>query len=203
MKPDLDSLLEKTEKSFFPLLLQDFKALAFVAAHAAQIERLATLSFQDMDAGVAHHFGAMRTFESDFSVRMAGTMEFAVFLNGLGRWCLAVDFRNGDFGVNGFHIQFHFTETQLLARTQPGFLHRFAVEKRAVGGIAITKINPVMGQGQFAVQRRDGVMVQVLFTVGVAAHVVDPHLQFKSLDAESCGLDKQSGHKTSELSALV
>jgi hypothetical protein len=51
-------------------------------------------------------------------------------------------------------------------------------------------------------QRRDGVMVQVLLAVGVAPHVIDAHVQFQCLGSQSVGSDQQSRHTKYLLSKL-
>ena len=81
------------------------------------------------------------------------------FLNHFGRRYFRLDFRNGDDGVGGFNEQFDVAQFHCLAGPEPGFLDGFAVEKRAVGGIAVAQIDAVVGERHLAMQRRNGVMI--------------------------------------------
>lgn len=187
---ELDGILKEPKEALLLFLLDDFNALAFVAAHAAKIQRLAALALHHMDTGVAHHLRAMRAFESNLAVGMAGAKEVAIVLDGFGfRQHFLLELGDGDGGVHGFHVHFHVAEAQFLAGPKPGFLDGVAIDKGAVGGVAVAQINTVMRQRQFAMQCRDGVMVQALFAVGVPSHMVHPHAQFKCLNTKPFSSD--------------
>jgi len=149
---ELDRVLQETEEAFLLFLLDDFYALAFVAAHAAEVKRLAALALHHMHTGVAHDLGAMRALEGNLPVRMAAAIQLAVFLDGLGQRRLLLDLRDGYGGVDGLNQQLHVADPHGLAWPEPGFLDGFAIEKSAVGGIAIAQINAVMRQRQLTVQ---------------------------------------------------
>ena len=114
--------------------------LALVAAQRAEEQRLAALDAHDVDATVAHHLAAMGAFVGGRAPADGAGRDItpsASTTGGFGR--ARSNLRNRDVGVGGFDEQFHVAQMHRLAGQQPRFLDGFAVDKRAVGGVAIAE----------------------------------------------------------------
>ena len=67
-----------------------------------------------------------------------------------------------------------------LAGIQPRFHDGFAVDKRAVGGVAIVEIDAVIRQRHFAMQRRNRGVINAKLAVRIAANAIDAETQLQS-----------------------
>ena len=107
---------------------------------------------------------------------------------------VALKLGDGDVDLGGFDKQLHVAQIHRLAGKQPRFLDRVAVDKRAVGGVAIAEQNAVVRQHQFAMAGGHGGMIDGKIAVRVAPDVVDAETQLQRPVFQTLGFDEQSGH---------
>ncbi len=191
--------MQRLKTPLFLRRLDDTDEFTRVAAEQAKEQRPTAFEAHRVDTTSAHDFAAMRAFIRDLEVRVTRAQHDATREHHRRFRALVLILRDGDGDVGVFEEQFHLTQLYRLARTQPGVLDSLAVDECAVGRVAIVNQHAVVGQHQFAVQRRHAGVGDGKITIRIAANVIDAETKFERLVFQTVRFDEQSGHGTSEL----
>jgi hypothetical protein len=189
-----NGLLQEFHEAAFLFGHSGLDGLAFVTAEGTEKERQTSFTAEDVNTFAAHDFAAVCAFVGGGSARMAGTNHSATGLNDWRLWAGPFKLRNRDMGFGGFDEKIDVAQGHSLAGKQARFGDRIAIQKGAVGGLAIPDEDAIGGEDKFAMDGRDGGMIDREIAVRGATYPVDARPQFQCLAFQPFGFDQKFRH---------
>jgi len=184
---------EQREEGYF-LSFHRNEGFKGVAAEGTELQGLAASAAQAADAGFAQDFTAVGATMGGLGLRMAPAENGPVGQEHGRRFDRALDFGDGNPGIGGFDKDFDVAEAHRLAGMESGFPDGLGIEEGAVGGIAVAQEYAIGGEDDFAMDGRDGGMVDGKFAVGMPTETICTQVQVDSPRFAAVILYQQSCH---------
>lgn len=153
---ELYGVLQEFHETAFLFGSRSLDGLALVAAQRTKEERKTAFAPKDVHTLAAHDFTAVSAFVSGGGSRMPRTNHPAIGLHDRGLGTRALKLRNCNVGLGGFHEHFHIAQRHGLARQQARFGYRITIDESAVCGLAIPQQEAIGGENEFAMNCRNG-----------------------------------------------
>src|SRR6185437_6690484 len=188
-----DGFADETLQKRLLFLLGRAGADEFDGAAAKGAERkhfLAAFATQTTHAGFAHGFVAFGAAMGHGHAEMTQAFHDAILPHHLRFGNIHVnELRDFNFGVDGFHEQFHIAEPHDLARRQWEFADLLVVDESAVGGFQVAEDHAIVHENDFAMNARNRGMLDGKIVVRMPADTVGAKLQLNELGVQSFGFN--------------
>jgi hypothetical protein len=141
---------------------------------------------ETMHARITEHLPAVRALVSGPRTLVTGTQKRAIGQNDRRGRHGSVELGNGDGHLGRLHQEVHVAKPQGLAGKQACFRHGFAIDKSAVGGIAIPHSHVPVTENDVAVVSGNGGVLNPEVVLGATAKPIRAHLELNDLVIKAC-----------------